>query len=222
MLDHAEHADWDALRAQLLAHSEKVRRDESLLQALGLKLEQRNIVEFGPAALSRLEAARERETTARQEIEQIARANFAAQAQTHAMAVDLLEARNNSDLAARVHDAALTRFGVAAGALSVEGPGPVPAGWQALSPGLVDTILGGYAWRMGPAPALSQFFGEDKAAGLKSAALIRLHLWPTGRLGVLAFGSPEEDGFTPDMGAELVAFLAKVVERTADRWPPLA
>ena len=29
------------------------------------------------------------------------------------------------------------------------------------------------------------------------------------------------DVFTEDMGAELVAFLARVVERTAERWPVL-
>jgi hypothetical protein len=38
---------------------------------------------------------------------------------------------------------------------------------------------------------------------------------------VLAFGSPDPEGFTPDMGTELVAFLARVVERTAERWPIL-
>mgnify|MGYP006199117499 CR=1 FL=1 len=36
-----------------------------------------------------------------------------------------------------------------------------------------------------------------------------------------AFGSPEDDGFTPTMGCELVAFIARVVERTAERWPIL-
>ena len=31
----------------------------------------------------------------------------------------------------------------------------------------------------------------------------------------------DPEGFTEDMGAELVAFLARVVERTAERWPIL-
>jgi hypothetical protein len=38
---------------------------------------------------------------------------------------------------------------------------------------------------------------------------------------VLAFGAAEPDGFTADMGAELVAFIARVVERMAERWPVL-
>ncbi len=219
MTDAAEDQSWSALRTQLLADPERVRGDESLLQALGLKLEQKNIVEFGPAALSRLAEAREREISARQEIEQVARANFAAQAQTHALAVDLLEARNNADLAFRIDCGAKGRFGVAAGALALEGP--APAGWRSLPTGLVDMILGsGAPWRMGRAPGLAQLFGEEAAEGIESAALVRLSLWSPGRTGVLAFGSHDPEGFVPEMGAELVAFLARVVERTADRWPP--
>jgi uncharacterized protein YigA (DUF484 family) len=212
--------DWSALRAQILADPERVRADAGLLQALGLKLQPANVVEFGAAALSRIEAARLREMTARQEIEAIAKANFAAQAQTHAMTVELLDARNNSDLAQRIDEAARNRFGVAAGAVAVEGPGPVPAGWQALHPGLADMLLGGGAWRMGKPPGLAQVFGETAAASLESAALVRIELW-NGRTGVLGFGSTDPEGFTHDMGAELVAFLAKVVERTADRWAPV-
>ena len=108
--------DWANIRAQLIANPEQVLNDDSLLQALGLKIANSNVVEFGPAALTRLETARIREMTARQEIEAVARANFAAQAQTHAMAVDLLEARNNSDLARRVHEGGQRRFSVVAGA----------------------------------------------------------------------------------------------------------
>ena len=57
-------------------------------------------------------------------------------------------------------------------------------------------------------------------------ALIRLApQFPGGetpaRPAVCAFGSPEADGFTPTMGCELVAFIARVVERTAERWPIL-
>ena len=143
--------EWAALRDRLIVHSDHLRQDENLLQALGLKLDQTNVVEFGPAALTRLEAARTREMTARQEIEAVARANFAAQSQTHAMAVDLLEARNNSDLARRVDEGAQRRFGVVAGSIAIEGPGPTPFGWRPLPTGLVDMLLGpqGLA-RMGP------------------------------------------------------------------------
>ena len=213
--------DWSAIRAQLLAAPERVRDDETLLQALGLKLDPGNVVEFGPAALARLEAARTREMTARQEIEAVARANFAAQAQTHAMAVDLLEARNNNDLARRVDEGARSRFGVIAGSICIEGPGPTPFGWRALPSGLLDLLVGPDALtRMGPCGGAAELFGEA-ADEVKSAALVRMAIWTPARVAVLAFGSADPDGFTGDMGAELVAFLARVVERTAERWPTI-
>ena len=213
--------DWADIRARLIAHQDHLRNDEGLLQALGLKLDQGNIVEFGPAALTRLEAARTREMTARQEIEAVARANFAAQAQTHAMAVDLLEARNNSDLARRVDEGAQRRFGVVAGAIAVEGPGATPFGWRPLPPGLINMLLGQHGLaRMGPCAGAAELFG-DKAPEIRSAAVVRMAIWSPARNAALAFGSADPDGFAPEMGAELVAFLARVVERTAERWPPL-
>jgi uncharacterized protein YigA (DUF484 family) len=217
----SETIDWTAIRASILAQPDRLREDETLLQALGLKLDHVNVVEFGPAALARLEAARTREMTARQEIEAVARANFAAQAQTHAMAVDLLESRNNADLARRVNEGARNRFGVACGSICIEGPGPVPFGWRTVPSGLLDMLLGaaGLA-RMGACAGAAELFGEA-ALDVRSAAVVRMAIWSPARTAVLAFGSSDTDGFTPDMGAELVAFLARVVERTAERWPPL-
>ena len=213
--------EWAEIRDRLIAHSDHLRRDDNLLQALGLKLDQANVVEFGPAALTRLEAARTREMTARQEIEAVARANFAAQSQTHAMAVDLLEARNNSDLARRVDEGAQRRFGAVAGSIAIEGPGATPFGWRPLPIGLVNMLLGpGGLARMGPCAGAAELFGEQ-APEVRSAAVVRMGIWSPARDAVLAFGSADPDGFAPEMGAELVAFLARVVERTAERWPAL-
>jgi hypothetical protein len=50
-----------------------------------------------------------------------------------------------------------------------------------------------------------------------SVAMVRLSI--EGRAGVIAFAGGESGAFTADMGAELVTFLARVVERTAGRWP---
>lgn len=210
---------WPEARALLMAHPDLLRDDPDLMQTLGLK--PANVVEFGPAALARLEAARARETTARQEIEALARANFHAQSQTHALIIDLLEARNNADLARRVQQAAEDRFGLVAGSIAVEGPGLTPAGWRPLACGMVDLLLGDGAARMGSTIAADELFGPQPEA-VHSMALVRLSVWSPQRQGVLAFGARERDGFTRDMGAELVAFLARVVERTAERWPPLS
>ena len=219
-----DYRHWPAVRAVILANPGWVHGDAELLAALNLRPAAANVVEFGPAALARLEHARDRERTAREELAALAEANFTAQAAANAATLDLLEARNNSDLAARVDAAARERFGLACGMIAVEHAG-APAGWRALPSGFTNQLLGPANARIGAPVAGEVLFGEA-AAAVKSSALVRVTLWaPTsrdgGRAGLLAFGSADPTGFTPDMGAELVAFLARVVERTADRWPPL-
>lgn len=209
------------LRRVLREHPHLIRDDAELLADLGLRVDSANLVDFGPAALARVHAAHKRESKARKQLEATARANFSAQAQTHAAVIDLLEARNHSDLARRIDDMATLRFGLAGATLAIEGPERVPAGWYALVEGQSDMILGERRLhRMGfHAPALGLF--GTKADQVRSMALVRVAIWEPARQGVLAFGSPDENGFTPEMGAELVAFLARVVERTAERWPVL-
>src|SRR5205823_5585374 len=113
-----------------------------------------NVVDFGPAVLARVHAAHQRESEQRQQIEETARANFSAQAQTHGAVIDLLDARNHSDLAWRLDELARARFGLAAGIIVLEDAHRVPAGWKRLVEGQVDLILGGSQRlaRMGFAP----------------------------------------------------------------------
>jgi uncharacterized protein len=213
--------DWRTVSSFLREHPGLIRGDSALLSDLGLWVKADNIVEFGPAALARLSAAKTREKAARRQLEATARANFAAQAQTHAAVVDLLESRNHADLARRVDEIARLRFGLTAGVIGLELPGGVPAGWRPLPPDGADGLLGpaGLA-RMGAPGAAQALFGEE-AETVASIAMVRMAIWAPARQGVLVFGSPEPEGFTGDMGAELVAFLARVVERMAERWPVL-
>ena len=136
--------------------------------------------------------------------------------------VDLLESRNHADLARRVNDLAQLRFGLGAGVLALEGPDNVPAGWRLLVEGQVDLVLGGHQRlaAMGFQPTALGLFG-DRASEIRSMAMVRLAIWEPAREGLIAFGSADPEAFTPDMGHELVAFLARVVERTAERWPVL-
>jgi uncharacterized protein len=218
---------WPEIRAWLQANPQTLLDDRSLLEEIGLKPHGRNVVEFGRAALTRLEAAAEREADARKRIEAVARANFAAQTQTHVAALDLMEARNPSDLARRLDGVAQGRFGLAGAAIGLEKPGAVPFGWKSLDAGGVDKLLGehGLTW-LGPNFDGLGLFGGGKDE-VKSVALIRMTpVFPGDDAGarpaLCAFGSPEEDGFTANMGCELVAFIARVVERTAERWPILS
>ena len=217
--DRRPQGDDDDNEAFVGRHGERLRRDPDLLAALGLRLDVANIIDFGPIALSRISAARARETSERKRLEAMARANFAAQAQTHAAVIDLLESRNHADLARRIDDMARLRFGLAAGVVALEGPGDAPPGWMALVDGQVDLILGPRSLsRMGVAPTASGLFGQ-LAPVIGSAALVRLAIGEPARQGVMAFGSIDADSFNADMGEELVSFLARVLERTAERWP---
>jgi uncharacterized protein YigA (DUF484 family) len=213
--------DWKVVSAFLREHPNFIREDTDLLADLGLWVRADNIVEFGPAALARLSADKSREKAARRELEATARVNFAAQAQTHAAVVDLLEARNHADLARRVDEIARLRFGLVAGVLAMEVPGAVPAGWRILPEGGADKLLGADSLaHMGAPRAAEAIFGE-LAEGVGSVAMVRLAIWTPTRPAILIFAASEAGAFSPEMGAELVAFLARVVERTAERWPVL-
>jgi uncharacterized protein YigA (DUF484 family) len=138
-----------------------------------------------------------------------------------------MEARNPSDLARRLDAVAQGRFGLAGAAIALEKPGGVPFGWRGLEAGGVDALLGehGLTW-LGPNFDGLNLFGAAEAE-VKSVALIRMAPQFPGaevpaRHAICAFGSPEPDGFAPTMGCELVAFIARVVERTAERWPILS
>ena len=211
-----------AVRRFLSDNPEFLTGDDGLLGELGLKVVGGNVVDFAPAAMARIHAAHQQEATQRQQLEETARANFSAQAQTHGAVVDLLDARNHSDLARRVDELAQQRFGLAAGVIALETEGAPPAGWKMLVEGQVDMILDGpqRLVRMGFAPTALGLFGERSEA-VQSMAMVRMAIWEPSRQGLLAFGAADPDAFTEDMGAELVAFLARVVERTAERWPLL-
>src|SRR4051812_39332968 len=201
-----------AVRRFLSDNPEFLTGDDGLLDELGLKVAVGNVVEFAPAAMARVHAAHQREATQRQQIEETARANFTAQAQTHGAVVDVLDAGGPADLAARVDEIARTRFGLAAAVIALESERQAPAGWRRLVEGQVDLLLDGRLARMGFAPTALPLFGP-RADDVRSMAMVRMAIWQPACAALIAFGSADPQGFTPDMGTELVTFLARVVER---------
>lgn len=211
--------EWPAVRRFLQSDPAAIQADGELLAELGLRMHAANVVDFIPPALARRALALAPEMAVRRELEAVARANFLAQAQTHAAVVDLLEARNHADLARRMSEAARLRFNLVAGVIALERPGRTPAGWRMLEPGMTDALLGPEGLHRMGAPLHTEVMFGEAAEQIASVAMIRLAIWNPARQGVLAFGSPDPDGFTLDMGAELTSFLARVAERTAERWP---
>ena len=217
----AESHEWardEAIRAFLRGRPSFVRDDPELMRALGLRPDAANLVDFGPVALSRVERARRRESNVRQRLEAVARANFDVQAQTHDAALMLMGAADHADLVGRMDDLARS-FGLVAAVIALEGPDAVPDSWRALAEGQCDLVLGRRKMaRLGVIPTALGLFG-DLADQIGSVALLRLSIWTPARSGVLAFAAAAEDAFSADMGHELIDFLARVVERTAERWP---
>ena len=201
-------AGWPSVRAFLRSHPNLVREDADLLSDLGLRYNADNVVEFGPAALARHIDAHRQESTARQQLEATARANFSAQAQCHAGVVDLLEARNNADLARRLDETAQLRFGLTGGSLAVEGK--APAGWVSLPNGMVDMILGEQAMvRLGQTGFGALLF-PNALFDIGSVALVRLALWQPASPGLLCFGAGDVDAELVKRSLQLVARAAHV------------
>ncbi|MGH6957085.1 MAG: DUF484 family protein [Caulobacteraceae bacterium] len=219
LADGREWADEVAARALLIRRPEFLLGDAELMSSLGVRPNAANVVDFGPAALSRVAKAHKNETRVRQRLEAVARANFDAQSHTHEAAVELIAAKSHGDLVRRLGRVARERLGLRTAVLALEGPERIPPGWKALAPGQCDLLLGpDRPARLGHSPTAVGLFGE-MAADIGSAALIRLAVFSPSRQGVLALGAGEADTFAPDMGCELIGFLARVVERTAERWP---
>jgi len=213
-----EWARDEAIRTFLKGRPEFLRDDPELMQALGVRADAANVIDFGPAALSRAAQAHRKETSVRRRLEAVAQANFDAQSRTHEAVIELLGARNHSDLAIRLGALAKAHFGLAAAVIAIEGPERTPAGWRALAEGQCDLTLGpNKPARLGVVPTALGLFAAGDNVG--SVALIRLSVWSPGRAGILAFGAEDDTAFAPDMGHELIDFLARVVERTAERWP---
>ena len=216
--DAHEWARDEAIRVFLKTRPDFVRDDPDLMQALGVRPDAANVIDFGPAALSRAASAHRKESSVRRRLEAVAQANFDAQSRTHEAVVELLGSRNHSDLAARLDGLAKAHFGLAAAVIALEGPERTPAGWRPLAEGQCDLTLGlGKPARLGVVPTSLGLFTPGDQVG--SVALIRLSIWTPARGGILAFAAQDETAFSSDMGHELIDFLARVVERTAERWP---
>lgn len=207
----------EEVKALIQAHRDRLLADQEFLAALGVRLDAANIVDFGPVALSRVAAAHARETSQRKRLEAVSRANFSAQTRTHASVIDLIEATSHTDLARRTDTVARLQFGLLTGVLALEGAAAAPSGWRPLAEGQVDMLMERRRRvRLGVVPTATGLFAE-LAPIVGSVALVRIAV--SGRAGILAFAAAETDAFAADMGADLITFLGKVVERTAGRWP---
>lgn len=214
-------AEWVSLRRYLLDHPDLITQDFALLKSLNLTSSSKRLIEFGPAALARLEARAVRDFDARRRLENTMRANFDAQTEAHELVLSLLDARHHADLAFRLNEGAQKRFGLVCATVGLEDTSSVPLGWKSLADGGVDYILGEQCDSLLGPDAVCRVLFDDDVSRVKSAAVLRLQIGREAREGLIAFGSHSFEGFNPDMGIELVLFVARAVEKIAARWPIL-
>ncbi|MCH8488599.1 MAG: DUF484 family protein [Oceanicaulis sp.] len=215
----ASGADLVELRYWLRANPDVIAGDPDLLARVHEHLTQSGVVDLGAHARRKLEAELARARATNAALIALAKANLAAQAQTHAAILAVLECEN---LQALDHKLA----GRAAGALSVdlirvfiEGCTPLP-GAKAIrpcSPELVEALLGARSEKLGPVDAryADALYGEQ-AKGMRSEALVRLEL--ARRPAVLCLAARDARAFSPDQGADLLHVFARVLERRISPW----
>ena len=113
---------------------------------------------------------------------------------------------------------------VTIGVERAEGPRPrLPhPGVQLLKTGTVEALLGAReALLRGDIHGDAALFGGG--AGLvRSEALLRLHVAEHAPVGLLCIGARRPDKFHPGQGTELIAFLARTLEKTIAAWLDLA
>lgn len=150
------------------------------------------------------------------------RDNMAVLTRVHTAILVLLGAGNLEDLIRMIGADMLLPLDVDAAALGLEsgaGEGIAPSGFRRLAPGYVDAVLGPDTdvQLVAGLDGGGELFG-DQAPFIRSAAFARLRPGPAAPGGILALGSRGAETFHPAQGSDLLAFLARVVERLTHRF----
>lgn len=230
-------AETLAVRAAILADPGIVLDDMELMRAIvraeGAGLG-RKVVDLRGVLVERLEDRLDRLEDTHREVLAAAYDNVAGTAQVHRACLALLEAEDFAAFLAVLDREVPHILGVDLVRIGLEAPAAVPGtglGPGALAPVVVALPEGGaqtYATAgrggaprkvvlRGLARASATVYGE-RAGAIRSEAAILLDLGPRTLPGVLALGAVEAERFDPEMGTDLLAFLAGVFERALRRW----
>ncbi len=209
----------DDIRALVRAQPDIVTGDAELMGLVRSALSSEGVVDLAGRQRAKLETELSRTKASNAALIELSKANLAAQAQCHGAVLAVLEAENLTALDRKLD-------GRVAGALSVdkvrvliEGCQPLEDGRSIIgcAPELVGSLIGSKAERLGPADQrfADAVFGRQ-GPGLRSEALVRMDVG--GHAAALCLGARDEAAFTPDMGADLLHFFARVVERRISPW----
>lgn len=211
--------DLDALRAQLRTRPDIVTADARLMEMVREALASERVVDVASRQRRRVELELAKVQAANAALIELSKANLAAQAQCHSAVLAVLETETLAALDRKLE-------GRVAGALSVdkvrvliEGCTPLPGGRALIgcAPDLVEALIGAKAERLGPVDTrFADAVYGPQGPGLRSEALVRMEI--DGHPAALCLAARDAAAFTADMGADLLHFFARVLERRITPW----
>ncbi|MCP5372143.1 MAG: DUF484 family protein [Hyphomicrobiales bacterium] len=210
----------------LYANPDFLARNPDLLESMDWPERWRGdgVVDMQKFMVERLRGEIDNLRDATQDVIETSRTNMSVQQRTHAAVLALLAAEGLDPLFHLVTEELPLVLGVDAMTIGFEPAFPpmtrlIAPDVHSLTPGTVDRLLG-----EGGDISLRKDMADDgtvfgPAADLvRSAALVRIQPGGEAPVGLFAIGAREPDVFQPRQGTELVAFLARVVERCVERW----
>ncbi len=184
---------------------------------------QKGVVDFQQYMVKRLREDRDDVIESARDIVETSRANMNAQARIHTAVLMLLEAHNFEDFIRTItmDMAAILDVDIISLAVETDG-GAIPhidlTGVRPVAPGTIDALLHDSPVILDTAPRGLEVIYGGGATLVKSHALARLNIAHGAPSALLAFGSRDPAMFGRGQGTELVAFLAKVIERSFRSW----
>jgi len=221
------------VRAFLIAHPDFVLNDPDLLtQIMPTREDGANVVDMQSFVIARLQGKVRMLRDIQSDLIEASSLNSLAREQVHAAALSMLDAPSFDALMEYLTlPGGLARtLGLASSSICMEVTGEVSRadtiGMRLLESGGVDRMMGGtYPYRLTANVQGSPSLYGDRANHVFSEALVRLDFSHVTPPGLLALGGIDPEQFHPEQAADLLEFLARIVERCVRLWldlPPRA
>lgn len=212
------------VRAFLLQHPDFVASDADLVAALTpARDEGGNVVDMQQYVIGRLQRQVRTLRDIQSDLIEASSLNSLAREQVHAAALAMLDARSFEAFVAYVAapEGLARTLGLRAAAICIEAANP-----RADASGVRILEIGGVARMMGgdmPYRLVANVHGSrglygELADEVQSEALVRLDFSRVTPPGLLALGGAGAEQFHPDQAADLLEFLARIVERCVRLW----
>jgi uncharacterized protein YigA (DUF484 family) len=212
------------VRAFLLQHPDFVASDADLIAALApARDEGGNVVDMQQYVIGRLQRQVRTLRDIQSDLIEASSLNSLAREQVHAAALAMLDARSFEAFVAYVAapEGLARTLGLRAAAICIEAANP-----RADASGVRILEIGGVARMMGgdmPYRLVANVHGSrglygELADEVQSEALVRLDFSRVTPPGLLALGGAGTEQFHPDQAADLLEFLARIVERCIRLW----